>query len=117
MRVGEAAASLRRAMQRGAGVLKSAASIREALAMLDAIAPALSDLESRQPGLRFNWELARILELRHMLQAARLHAMAALRREESRGAHLRTDHPAIRDPWWRRHQLVRRDGIGDAAIP
>ncbi|WP_372624282.1 FAD-binding protein [Falsiroseomonas sp.] len=114
--VGEAAAALRRAMQAGAGVLKSARSLREALAALDAISPALSDLASRQTGLRFNWELARILELRHMLEAARFHAVAALRREESRGAHLRTDHPETRDPGWRRHQLVQRDRVMDATI-
>ncbi|HEV7265493.1 MAG TPA: FAD-binding protein [Falsiroseomonas sp.] len=116
MHVGEAAAALRRAMQAGAGVLKSAGSLRETLAALDAIAPALSELGSRQPGIRFNWQLARILELWHMLEAARLHAVAALRREESRGAHLRTDHPGTSDPAWHRHQLVQRARVMDATI-
>jgi fumarate reductase (CoM/CoB) subunit A len=115
MQVGEAAAALRRAMQAGAGVLKSAHSLREAHAMLEGVSLGQSDLVTRQPGLRFNWELARILELRHMLEASRLHAVAALRREESRGAHLRTDHPGINDPGWLRHQLIRGDSVVDAA--
>ena len=46
-------------------------------------------------------------ELANMLLAGRLMAEAALRREESRGAHYRTDFPAPRDEW-RRHITFRR---------
>lgn len=105
--LGEAAAALRNAMQGGAGVLKSAASLATARRELDSVAAMLPQLASRQPGLRLNWELARILELRHMLTAARLHVQAALRRTESRGAHLRVDHPMQDDVHWRCHQLLR----------
>jgi succinate dehydrogenase/fumarate reductase flavoprotein subunit len=112
--LGEAATALRTAMQSGAGVLKSAASLRAALASLDEVAAMLPHLASRQQGLRLNWELARILELRHMLAAARLHARTALLREESRGAHLRLDHPA-ESPRWHRHLLVRGDTVTEAA--
>ena len=113
--VGEAAAALRRAMQAGAGVLKSAASLDAALAGLDEVAGMLPHLASRQPGLRLNWELVRLLELRHMLDAARLHVRAARQRTESRGAHLRLDHPATDDVAWRRHLLVRPDGAIEEA--
>ncbi len=103
--VGEAAAALREAMQAGAGVLKTADGLTETLHRLDAVEAMLPHLASRQPGLRLNWELARILELRHMLTAARLHARAALARSESRGAHLRLDFPR-EDPAWCRHQYA-----------
>ncbi|MGG5822012.1 FAD-binding protein [Falsiroseomonas sp. HW251] len=111
--LGEAAGALRAAMQSGAGVLTSAASLRATLALLDQVEAMLPRLASRQPGLRLNWELARILELRHMLAAARLHARAALLRDESRGAHLRLDHPK-EDPRWLRHLLVRGDAVAEA---
>lgn len=113
--VGEATATLRDAMQRGAGVLKSAASLGEAQAGLDAVAAILPRLVSRQPGLRLNWELARILELRHMLEAARLHVATALRRRESRGAHVRLDHPDLDDAAWQRHLFVRDGSVMDEA--
>ena len=47
-------------------------------------------------------------ELRSLLTCARLAADAALLREESRGAHYRTDFPAPRDDWQR--HLVYRNG-------
>lgn len=46
-------------------------------------------------------------ELANLLVAGRLMAEAALRREESRGAHFRTDFPAPSDAW-RRHIIFRK---------
>jgi L-aspartate oxidase len=42
-----------------------------------------------------------------MVQAGRMMAEAALLREESRGAHYRTDFPETEDAW-RRHIVFRR---------
>ena len=42
-------------------------------------------------------------ELQNMLIVGRLIVEAALRREESRGTHLRSDFPAINDDGWRKH--------------
>jgi L-aspartate oxidase len=46
-------------------------------------------------------------ELRNLLTTGYLEALAALRREESRGAHFRSDFPQS-DPAWARHQVWRR---------
>jgi L-aspartate oxidase len=48
------------------------------------------------------------LELRDLVLCSRLVTEAALLREESRGAHYRTDFPEARDEW-RRHLVFRRD--------
>ena len=48
-------------------------------------------------------------ELQNMLCAARLMIDAALQRDESRGAHVRTDFPAMDEERWKRHILFRRD--------
>ena len=48
-------------------------------------------------------------ELATMLLVGQMMAEAALAREESRGAHYRTDFPEPRDEW-RRHIVFRRDG-------
>jgi L-aspartate oxidase len=47
------------------------------------------------------------IELRDLVLCSRLVAEAALLREESRGAHYRTDFPEAREEW-RRHMVFRR---------
>jgi len=108
--VGTAIARLRAAMQAGAGVVKSAGSLAATLTELDAIErEAMPALGARQSNPRLNWELLRIVELRHMLVAARLHCVAALAREESRGAHLRLDYPQADDARFGHRLVMRRD--------
>jgi L-aspartate oxidase len=55
-------------------------------------------------------------ELRNMLTVARLVARAALERQESRGAHLRTDFPDT-DPRWRRHVVFAGVNLEPAPVP
>ncbi|HKD31559.1 MAG TPA: FAD-binding protein [Xanthobacteraceae bacterium] len=61
-------------------------------------------------GRRFDMRRIDWFDLRNMLLVARVVAMAALRRTESRGAHQREDFPRML-PEWRVNQLARwRDG-------
>jgi L-aspartate oxidase len=48
-------------------------------------------------------------ELQNMLTVARIMIESALRREESRGVHLRSDFPESGGPSWRRRLTVRND--------
>jgi L-aspartate oxidase len=48
-------------------------------------------------------------ELQNMLCVARLMIDAALAREESRGAHVRTDFPDLDEPHWNRHICFRQE--------
>ncbi len=83
---------LQRAMTEGAGVLRSAESLAAARAVVDdvdrALDPTLSDAAAG--------------EVRNLVAAARSVLAAADRRQETRGAHARSDHPRQADAWRRR---------------
>ncbi|MFE5771228.1 L-aspartate oxidase [Streptomyces sp. NPDC056485] len=101
----EARYEVQRIMTDGAGVLRSAESLRTAAAALeDLYAKALTALETdgktAVPGVE-TWEAT------NLLCVARVLVAAALRREETRGCHWREDHPDRDDAAWRRHLVVR----------
>ncbi|MPZ49321.1 MAG: L-aspartate oxidase [Dehalococcoidia bacterium] len=90
-------ATLQALMWEKAGIVRDGAGLAEAaltLSMWQRSAPAPSDRPSH--------------ELSNLLIAGRLVAEAALIRQESRGAHYRTDFPNTSDAW-RRHTTFRRD--------
>ncbi|MFD6887055.1 L-aspartate oxidase [Streptomyces sp. NPDC059957] len=101
----EARYEIQRIMTDGAGVLRSAESLRRAAAALEALyATALTELETRGktavPGTE-TWEAT------NLLCVARVLVAAAQRRAETRGCHWREDHPDRDDTEWRRHLVVR----------
>ncbi|MGW0468674.1 L-aspartate oxidase [Streptomyces sp. NPDC003027] len=96
---------IQRIMTAGAGVLRSAASLREAAEALDALhtdalAGGTDDSKATEPGVE-SWETT------NLLCVARVLVAAARRREETRGCHWREDHPERDDTAWRRHLVVR----------
>ncbi|MCY0935502.1 L-aspartate oxidase [Streptomyces sp. H34-S4] len=101
----EARYEIQRIMTDGAGVLRSAESLRRAADALEALyATALTELETRGktavPGTG-TWEAT------NLLCVARVLVAAAQRRAETRGCHWREDHPDRDDTDWRRHLVVR----------
>ena len=64
----------------------------------------------------FNTELVAALELANLLDVAECMLASGLRREESRGAHQRTDFPARDDERFLTHQLVERDPDGSPQV-
>lgn len=102
----EARADIQRIMSRGAGVLRSASSLADAAAALDAVhRNAVHDQEgsgkTAEPGVEA-WETS------NLLCVARVLTTAALEREETRGCHWREDRPERDDADWRRHLVVRQ---------
>jgi L-aspartate oxidase len=83
---------VRRLMWERVGILRSRDSIKRALFEFEQIARAPLGLASR-----------------NFLNVATLIARSALWREESRGAHFRTDYPARDDERWRVHSIIRRN--------
>ncbi|MET9151293.1 L-aspartate oxidase [Streptomyces griseoflavus] len=97
--------TIQRAMTRGAGVLRSAASLAEAADRLHRLHAEARDAldengKTAEPGVD-TWEAT------NLLCVARVLVAAAQRREETRGCHWREDRPERDDTVWRRHIVVR----------
>jgi L-aspartate oxidase len=92
-------------MGRQVGLFRDRDGLARALAVLD---PAWRSLDARiaggEPLDAATWREASILTV------ARLIARAALRREESRGGHYRSDFPKRDDAHWRRRAMETREG-------
>jgi L-aspartate oxidase len=89
-------AALQQLMWDSAGIERTGDGLREGLARAEAWP------RDDAPTDRAGWER------RQMAVLARLMLHAALRREESRGAHYRHDFPERDDAHWQRRQVFRR---------
>ena len=94
--------TMRAAMSRHVGVLRSAAGLRSCMETLAALAAGVSD---EVPASRRSWEAT------NMLTVATAVVAAALARTESRGCHRRSDWPEPRDEW-RKHLGVLLNASG-----
>jgi L-aspartate oxidase len=88
--------SLRRLMWGKVGIIRSGDSLRAAVAQLSRW--------SRQVSRAFETRAA--LEVKNMVQVARVIAEAALWRENSVGAHYRSDFPSRKGSAWRQHSRL-----------
>jgi L-aspartate oxidase len=89
--------AVRDLMWRDAGLLRTRGPLERAVAQLERWAGAA---EAVRPARAGDHEFRRISSL---ITVGLLVARAALRREESRGGHFRTDFPALDDLHWKRH--------------
>jgi succinate dehydrogenase/fumarate reductase flavoprotein subunit len=105
---------LRELMWTEAGPFRSDVGLARAVARLAEMRAGLSEA-AVAPGRVFNPTVADWFELRASLIAAEAVAHAALKREESRGAHQREDFPET-DSAWARSQYVRMTPGGTLAV-
>jgi fumarate reductase flavoprotein subunit len=116
----ERIAGLRRemqeAMEEGAGIYRAADTMTKAADKLRELQErrrhAVIDDHSRA----FNTERIAALELSFMLDIAETIVHSAMLREESRGAHQRTDFPARDDKRFLAHTLIHRTDNGSARV-
>lgn len=80
----------------------------EYIGYLKSVAGMMSAMEKKRDG---NFELPLILELQNAALVAEASVLGALKREESRGAHYRDDYGARDDVKFKRHSLVRLEGM------
>ena len=107
----ELVAELRTVMDEHAGILREERELREGLARLADLRERTADLRLDGDRTGESFELA--IDLSFMLTVAECVLRGALLREESRGAHSRTDFTEV-DPQWRKTLLFRRTETGMA---
>jgi succinate dehydrogenase / fumarate reductase flavoprotein subunit len=99
--------ALRNLMWEHCGVVRDEARMREGLRKLGELADAAQTVDIR-PGQEGWFELEHVLDLRAGLRTAEATLLCALERRESRGAHNRSDFPAL-DPGLQRNLYARLD--------
>ena len=97
---------LRGMMQNKAGIIRTGSLLKEAIADLEALRER-ADSTSPGGGRVYNPGWHQALEIGAMIDVSKMCAIAALRREESRGAHTRDDFPeADREHWGKVNSVI-----------
>jgi len=116
----ERIADIRQEMQltveESAGIYRTGASLIRSAAKLRELQERARDFRIEDDSRTFNTERIAALELSFMLDVAEAIVTSALRREESRGAHQRTDFPLRDDQRYLAHSLVQRQPDGSCRV-
>ncbi|GAC1568027.1 MAG: succinate dehydrogenase flavoprotein subunit [Ktedonobacteraceae bacterium] len=107
---GESAARIRSALQNEMDdkvfIERDEKGLRQALDMLDGLQDTYKRVQLQDKGKNFNTELVEAIELGFLLECSEATIHGALERQESRGAHYRTDYPKRDDENWLKHTLA-----------
>jgi fumarate reductase flavoprotein subunit len=103
---------MQQAMEDSAGIFRTEDSLLEGAATLRELQERSESMAVDDHSRAFNTQVLAALELSNMLDVAEAIIAAALRREESRGAHQRLDFPARDDENYLAHSLVHRGEAG-----
>jgi len=112
--IGDLYNRLRKLMIEKVGVYREKSGLADAVKKIQEIREAHSSVALSASSHVFNLELITILELDGMIDLAWAMAEGALRREESRGSHARTDFPKRNDETWLHHTIIHRGTDGPA---
>ena len=96
------------------GLVRTQASMSAATSAITALSHRAASVTVQDKGRVFNTDLVQALELQCLLDVAETIVTSALARQESRGAHYRSDYPVRDDQHWLRHSLIRRTPEGTA---
>jgi fumarate reductase flavoprotein subunit len=107
---------MQKTMEESAGIYRTGDSLARAVDRLRGLQERLANVTIEDQSRTFNTERLAALELSFMLDVAETIVNSALRREESRGAHQRTDFPARNDQHFLAHSLARRGGDGSCQL-
>ncbi|MBW2541095.1 MAG: FAD-binding protein [Deltaproteobacteria bacterium] len=94
------------------GVYRCADDMLQARSEIKGLRERFAKVQVKDPGTNFNLNLIDALELSNMLEYSELIVSGGLAREESRGAHFRTDFPTRDDQNWMHHTMAFRTEDG-----
>jgi fumarate reductase flavoprotein subunit len=115
-RIADIREQMQRAMEAGAGIYRTHASLAEAAEAIAKLKGRFGDVAISDHSHTFNTELTAALELSYMLDVAESIIACALNRKESRGSHQRTDFPKRDDENFLAHSLVFRNADGTPRV-
>jgi fumarate reductase flavoprotein subunit len=105
-RIGVIRDDLQRAMDRNAGVFRTADGLAELASELPKLRERLARARIDDHSRTFNTDLVQALELEFLMDSAETIVHSALNRKESRGAHARRDYPERDDEHFLAHTLA-----------
>jgi succinate dehydrogenase / fumarate reductase flavoprotein subunit len=103
---------LKEIMTYKAGVYRCAEDMQQAQSEIKSLRARFRNVQVKDRGTNFNLNLLDALELSNMLEYSELIVDGGLARQESRGAHFRTDFPTRDDVNWMQHTLAFRTDDG-----
>lgn len=109
-RVSDVGADMRRSMQMHCGVFRFPDSLTEGVNKMLAIAERAKRTFIQDKSKVFNTARVEALELDNLIEVALATILSAEARQESRGAHDRSDHPSRDDVNWMKHSLWFKQG-------
>jgi fumarate reductase flavoprotein subunit len=115
-RIADVRTEMQHTMEGSAGIYRDAGSLRKGVDTLGELRERFANVAVEDASRTFNTELVAALELGAMLDVAETMVACALRREESRGAHQRTDFPRRDDERFLAHSVVSRNGDGSPRV-
>jgi fumarate reductase flavoprotein subunit len=115
-RIADVREAMQSTMEDSAGIFRSGDSLSKGVDRLADLQQRLEHIQLSDETRVFNTELVAALELANMLDIAETMLQSALQREESRGAHQRTDFTTRDDERFLNHALAYRDSDGSARI-
>jgi fumarate reductase flavoprotein subunit len=115
-RIADIRTDMQATLETAAGIYRDGPTLNKAVDQIRVLQERFAKAGIDDHSHTFNTELMALLELSGMLDVAQTIVESALHREESRGAHQRTDFPKRDDEHFLAHTLVHRQPDGTARI-
>ena len=115
-RIADVRFEMQETLEECAGIYRTGRALTAGLGRLARLQERAADIALEDHSRTFNTERLAALELTFMLDVAEAIVHAAYRREESRGAHQRSDFPARDDIRFLAHSLISRRPDGSCAV-